>query len=56
MKRHIERRVGLARRFQHQIDHALHATEIDAEVRQPVLKADGEHAMRALADGAGIQQ
>ena len=56
MKRNVERRIGLARRFQHQIDHAVHAIEIDAEVRQPVFKADGEHAMRALANCAGIQQ
>jgi hypothetical protein len=56
MKRHVERRIGLARCFQHQTDRAVHAVEIDAEVRKPVFKADGKHAMRALADGAGIQQ
>ena len=50
MKRHVERRVGLARRFQHQIDRIVHAVEIDAKVRKPVFKADREHAMRALAD------
>ena len=50
MKRHVERRVGVARRFQHQIDYAVHAIEVDAEVRKPVFKADREHAMRALAD------
>jgi hypothetical protein len=56
MKRNVERGIGFARRFQHQVDCAVHAIEIDAEVWKPVFKADGEHAMRALADGAGIQQ
>jgi hypothetical protein len=40
MKRHLERRVGLARRFQHQLDHAVHALEMDTEIWQLVLKTD----------------
>jgi hypothetical protein len=50
MKRHVERRIGLARRFLNQIDCAVHAIEVDAEIRQLAFQADREHAVGALAD------
>ncbi len=56
MKGHVERRISLARHFQHQIDRRLHAIEVDAEVRKPVFKADRENTMSALANRLGIQQ
>jgi hypothetical protein len=56
MKRHVERRIGFARRFQHQIDCAVHAIEVDAEVRELAFKADREHAVCALADCCRTQQ
>ena len=38
------------------IDHIVHAVEVDAKTRQPVVETDSEHAVGTLADGAGIQQ
>src|SRR6516165_3489563 len=45
MKRHLERRIGLARRLQYQIDYAVHAIEMHTEVCKPVVKPHRQHAM-----------
>ena len=49
MKGYVEGGVRLARHLEHQVDRAVHAIEVDTEVRKPVFKADREHTMRALA-------
>jgi hypothetical protein len=56
MKGYLERGICSAGRFQHQVDNAVHAVEVDAEIWQLVIKTDGEHALRALANSPGIQQ
>jgi hypothetical protein len=56
MKGYFEERIRFARHFQYQVDGTVHAIEVDAEIREPVVKADREHSMRAFADRFGTQQ
>lgn len=56
MERHVERGIVLPRDIEHQIDGFGQLREIDAEMRQLIVKPEGEHALRALANRRRAQQ
>ena len=55
MEGNVERRIGLAHRRDDQLGGVIEPRQIDAKIRQPVLKTERQHALGARANRLGTQ-